>query len=226
MAKLTNDVVAWDEVDHVLLDMDGTLLDLRFDTGFWMQVVPRAYARAQERPLDDIMPTLRLAFDSQRGTLSWYNIDYWAKTLDLDVMSLQQQYREHIAWLDGAPAFLDALRASGKQATLVTNADRKTLTLKDEQTGLIAKLDAAVSSHDFGRPKEHPEFWPRFFAEHEMDPARVLFVDDTLTVLNAARAAGIGQVVAIAKPDSSGPVRDMGDFPAVEGVAALCAPAT
>lgn len=32
--------IAWQEVDTVLLDMDGTLLDLAFDNYFWQTLVP------------------------------------------------------------------------------------------------------------------------------------------------------------------------------------------
>ncbi len=32
--------VDWERVDTVLLDMDGTLLDLRFDNWFWGTLVP------------------------------------------------------------------------------------------------------------------------------------------------------------------------------------------
>ena len=37
-------MIAWEEVDTVLLDMDGTLLDLHFDTRFWLHHLPRRYA--------------------------------------------------------------------------------------------------------------------------------------------------------------------------------------
>lgn len=221
MTQLSNDAIDWSDIDNALLDMDGTLLDLNFDTVFWLQVVPQAYARAVQQPLGDIMPTLRLAFDSQRGTLNWYDIDYWTRTLNLDVMALQQKFKANIGWLDGAPEFLDALKAAGKHAMLVTNADRQTLGVKDGETGLLARLDDAVSSHDFGCPKEHPEFWDRFFDAHPMDRSRTLFVDDTLTVLHSARRAGIGHVVAIGQPDSTGPVRPMEDFITVKAVSEL-----
>lgn len=223
MTQLTNDLVAWPDIDNVLLDMDGTLLDLNFDTVFWLQVVPQAYARAAQQPLSDIMPTLRLAFESQRGRLNWYDVDYWTRTLKLDVMALQQEFKRHIGWLDGAEAFLDAVNAADKHVMLVTNADRKTLGVKDEQTGVIGKLDDAVSSHDFGCPKEHPEFWDRFFKAHPMDRERTLFVDDTLSVLASARNAGIEHVLAIAQPDSTAPARDMEDFLTVNGVGDLVA---
>lgn len=32
--------IAWQEVDTVLLDMDGTLTDLAFDNYFWQTLVP------------------------------------------------------------------------------------------------------------------------------------------------------------------------------------------
>ncbi len=42
--------IAWQEVDTVLLDMDGTLLDLAFDNYFWQKLVPETWARAGSQP--------------------------------------------------------------------------------------------------------------------------------------------------------------------------------
>lgn len=35
--------IAWQEVDTVLLDMDGTLLVLAFDNYFWQTLVPETW---------------------------------------------------------------------------------------------------------------------------------------------------------------------------------------
>lgn len=35
----------WNKINTVLLDMDGTLLDLNFDNHFWLEFVPQRYAR-------------------------------------------------------------------------------------------------------------------------------------------------------------------------------------
>ena len=34
----------WADIDTVLLDMDGTLLDLHFDNHFWLEHLPQRYA--------------------------------------------------------------------------------------------------------------------------------------------------------------------------------------
>ncbi|CAI2502987.1 GMP/IMP nucleotidase [Serratia proteamaculans] len=41
----------WREIDTVLLDMDGTLLDLEFDSHFWLSLVPQALSEQRAIPL-------------------------------------------------------------------------------------------------------------------------------------------------------------------------------
>ena len=42
--------VHWPSIDHVLLDMDGTVLDLAFDNYFWGEVVPARPGPARAKP--------------------------------------------------------------------------------------------------------------------------------------------------------------------------------
>jgi putative hydrolase of the HAD superfamily len=48
-----------------------------------------------------------------------------------------------------------------------------------------------------------------------------LFVDDSLPVLRAARAAGIGLIYAVHRPDTDAAPRMQQEFPFVDGVADL-----
>lgn len=41
-------IVNWEKIDTVLLDMDGTLLDLNFDNHFWNEFVPLKFAEKME----------------------------------------------------------------------------------------------------------------------------------------------------------------------------------
>jgi putative hydrolase of the HAD superfamily len=113
------------------------------------------------------------------------------------------------------------MHARGLDPVLVTNAHRGVLEIKMEQTGLGRYFRRIVSSHDFGAPKEHPEFWTQLQAELAFDPARSLFVDDSIAVLKAARAHGIGHIFAIARPDSTQHARTIEGFETVERVEEL-----
>ena len=49
-------MINWSDIDTVLLDMDGTLLDLHFDNYFWTRHVPEAYARKHQLPREASAP--------------------------------------------------------------------------------------------------------------------------------------------------------------------------
>lgn len=198
-----------DHIDTLLLDLDGTLLDLGFDTHFWLEVVPEYYGakRGLSGPValeKEILPRLRAA----EGTLNWYCLDYWSRMLDLDLSAIKSKHDERIAWLPGAQDFLRRHRAAGRRLVLATNSHPETLRIKDEKVGVRSFLDAMYSSHEFRAPKEHAEFWLRFQNAAGYDPARSAFVDDNPKVLAAARNAGISCVIAVTNPDSSRPPRE------------------
>jgi putative hydrolase of the HAD superfamily len=214
-------VVDWSRVDTVLLDMDGTVLDLNFDNRFWREYLPRHYAEARaisEAAAHDYLGPL---FMSWRGRLEWYCVDHWSRELGLDVAALKTRYTALIRLLPGVDGFLSAVRDSGRQLWLVTNAHPASLELKMASTRLGPSFDRILSSHAFGFPKEDARFWPRLVAGHPFDPARALMVDDSLPVLAAARAYGVGQVVAITHPDTQQPPREVEGFAAVRGLSAL-----
>jgi putative hydrolase of the HAD superfamily len=208
----------WEEIETVLLDMDGTLLDLRFDNYFWLEVLPERYAQRHELSVEAARASLAPRFVAKQGTLDWYCIDFWSRELSLDIAELKREVRSHVRFLPGAERFLQALHARDLDPVLVTNAHRDVLEIKAAQTGLQRYFRRVVSSHDFGVPKEHPEFWSQLQAQLAFDPARCLFVDDSIAVLSTARTHGIGHIFAIARPDSTQHLRRIDGFAAVERV--------
>ncbi len=126
----------------------------------------------------------------------------------------------------GAQGFLRRLREAGKRVVLLTNAHPKTLRIKDERTGVRRFLDAALSSHEFGAPKENPAFWEAVRRVEPFDRGRTLFVDDSPPVLNAARVAGVRWVYGVRFPSTARhggarEARDHASFPAVDAVSQL-----
>ena len=109
--------VDWSAIDTVLLDMDGTLLDLRFDNWFWQELIPSLYAAANGLALADTHALLTPKFIEVKGTLQWYCIDYWTRELKLDIGSIKREAQRHVSFLPGAEQFLSKLRVSGNSRT-------------------------------------------------------------------------------------------------------------
>ncbi|MGH8506190.1 MAG: GMP/IMP nucleotidase [Stenotrophobium sp.] len=218
---MPNAVIDWSAVELVLLDMDGTVLDLAYDNYFWGELLPQRYAQLHGLTLEQSRRELEPKFTAVQHTLPWYCTDYWSAQTGLNLAALKRETRHLIGPLAGSVEFLHAVRNSGRPIWLATNAHRDSWTLKLEHTGLATLFDRIVCSHDYGVPKEDPRFWHTLQARHPFAPARALFVDDSLPVLRAAREHGIGQVVAISHPDSQQPPREIEDFPAVPRLLSL-----
>ena len=206
----------WGAVDTVLLDMDGTLLDLHYDNHFWLDFIPGRYAQRHGLEPGEARRRLVERYDRVAGTMQWYCMDYWSRELELDIEQLKQEVAHLIAIRPGVERFLQAVRDSGRPCLLVTNAHRKSLKLKMQRTGLEPWFDALVCAHDYGYPKEHPSFWTRLQAEHPFDPQRTLLIDDSVSILRAARDYGIVHLRAIRRPDSRQAERDFDGFAALD----------
>lgn len=211
----------WDLYDTVLLDMDGTLLDLRFDNFFWQQLIPARYADLHGLPHAEAVAVLEPRFAAARGRLEWYCIDHWSRELGLDIAALKREAEDHIDFLPDVPEFLLAVRQLHKRVVLVTNAHQQTLAIKLRRTRLDEYLDAVYSSHDLGLPKEDRSFWQRLRGLEPFDPARTVLVDDSLPVLRSAHDYGLARVIAILRPDSSRPPAAAGEFHGVHSVTEL-----
>lgn len=190
----------WSSIDTVLLDMDGTLLDLHFDNYFWQTILPKQYSQLNSGKTS--FNDLSKMYADKAGTLDWYCVDFWSNTLAIDVMALKQDYRHLIAFRPGVIEFLEFLLEEKITPVLVTNAHRKALALKLNICPLNNWIPHIYSSHDFGLPKEHPDFWATFSQTYPFDKERSVFIDDNESVLNAAHSFGIKHLFSIEQPDS------------------------
>ena len=196
--------------------MDGTLLDLHFDNHFWLEHIPLRYGEREGLSKQAALEALTPRFRAVEGTLAWYSLDYWSRELDMDVVELKREVEHLIQVLPHAEEFLRKVRAAGKRLVLVTNAHAPVLEMKMQRTRLDAYFDNIVSSHDLGNPKETAPFWKSLQEAEPFDPARTLFADDSLPVLRAARDYGIKHLVAMRKPDSKRPAREIAEFSSIE----------
>jgi len=211
----------WSTIDWVLLDLDGTLLDLAFDNFIWLARVPEIYAERNGLSLAETHAELAPKFRRVEGTLEWYSIDYWSLQLDIDIAALHREEASRVAWLPGARSFLESVREQGKRLVLLTNSHPRILEIKAKQTRVLEYFDQAHTSHDFGAPKEDQVFWRKAREAVGFDPARSIFVDDSRAVLHAAIVAGIAQVYGVRRPDTSREPHKHEEFSAIDAVSEL-----
>ncbi len=208
-------MIEWENIDTVLLDMDGTLLDLNFDNHFWQEFVPLRYAQQNGLSVNQAKLYLDPLFKSMLGKLEWYCLDYWSEVLQLDIIALKQELAGLITVLPHVTEFLEIMQRSHRRLLLVTNAHQGSLDLKMEKTCLNRFFDAIYSSHQLGYAKEQRLFWDKLQQCEPFQTAHTLFVDDSLNVLQTARQFGIAYLVCIRQPDSKRPARENLAFPAI-----------
>ena len=208
-------MIDWNEIDTVLLDMDGTLLDLHFDNYFWLTHLPKRYAEAHDFSEAEALERLRHIFAEHEGTLNWYCLDFWSRTLEIDVRTLKEEVKHKIRVRPFAEEFLRQLHALDKRLVLITNAHPQSLDLKLQVTEIERWLHVVISSHEFKTPKEAREFWLLLQQREHFDPLRTLFIDDTVRILDSAHAFGIRHLLCMHQPDSQGQHRDIQAYPAI-----------
>lgn len=210
-----NPPISFKDIDFVLLDMDGTLLDKYFDDYFWEHLVPEKYAEKNNITFGKAKEELMKKYKHHEGTLNWTDIDFWSRELALDIPALKEQIRHLVEVHPNVEDFLKFLRRRGKKVFLVTNAHYKSIDIKFKKTGIGKYFDKVIASFDLGHPKESLEFWKKAEAVLHFSKDRSLFVDDTEEILHTAKKYGIKHVIHKAGGSSKAVKKASAHFPSI-----------
>ena len=211
----------WDSIDTVLLDMDGTLLDLHFDYYFWTQHLPEKYNQIQNGDIQQTTLYIANRLAEKQGQLEWYCTDYWSKQFGLNIIQAQAEVKHLIQERPQVIEFLESLGRKQKNRVLITNSDRPSIELKFANSAIEPLLDQVISSHDYRAAKEDQQFWYELQKNLDFDPATTLFIDDSESVLNAAHQFGIKHLLSIKQPISTQPREDISQFPMIDDFMSL-----
>ncbi|MCX8034137.1 MAG: HAD-IA family hydrolase [Thermodesulfovibrio sp.] len=183
--------IVFNEIETILLDMDGTILDKYYDDYFWEIYVPEKYSLKNGISFQEAQKILFSMYKAEEGTLNWTDIDFWSKKTGLDIFSLKREVEELISPHPDSEEFLKTISSDGKKIYLVTNAHNKVMELKLNKTGFYKYFNSCITSFDLGVPKENIKFWEKLRYTYEINLNNTLFIDDTEEVLYSAWLSGI-----------------------------------
>ncbi len=206
----------WEDIDTVLLDMDGTLLDKHFDDYFWEQYIPEHYSLLHDISVEEARQELLSRYRAVENTLDWTDLGYWSHELGLDIPELKMRINHLIGVHPYVIEFLEFCLANRKKLYLITNAHSSTLSIKLEKTSIGPWFDRIICAEEIGLAKENEQFWHRLEETLGFDKGRTLLADDTEKVLDAANSYGMGHLIFVARPSSRKQVRYSERYPSIE----------
>ena len=181
----------------ILSDLDGVILDLAYDKKFWELWLPEQVSRQTNKSIEEAKAEIMTEIDIQRGTLNFYDLNYWDDLLNVDCMQIFQEKEERCSYLAGSYEALQRLSTLKNPKYILTNGDPRIQEYKAETQNFLEFFDSIFYSMHVGYPKESKEFWALARHNLNLEFEDAIFIDDDLKVVTAAAKAGIKQVAWI-----------------------------
>lgn len=186
------------DIECLLIDMDGVILDNAYDNDFWQNQIPEVIADSKGIGFDDAKRLAIQIFNYKKNTKDWYDVDYWSNMLDIDIEAQKRSEKSfsRISLYDGVIDTLNVLKNKTKMI-LITNAHRKTLNIKLEKYNLTPYFDEMVCAHELNYVKEDIQLWYMLRSKYRLDYEKTLLVEDTINNINVGLSAGISGAIYV-----------------------------
>ena len=186
------------DIECLLIDMDGVILDNAYDNDFWQNQIPEVIADSKGIAFDDAKRLAIQIFNYKKNTKDWYDVDYWSNMLNIDIEAQKRSEKSfsRISLYDGVIDTLSVLKNKTKMV-LITNAHRKTLNIKLEKYNLTPYFDEMVCAHELNYVKEDIQLWYMLRSKYRLDYEKTLLVEDTINNINVGLSAGISGAIYV-----------------------------
>ena len=186
------------DIECLLIDMDGVILDNAYDNDFWQNQIPEVIADSKGIAFDAAKRLAIQIFNYKKNTKDWYDVDYWSNMLNIDIEAQKRSEKSfsRISLYDGVIDTLSVLKNKTKMI-LITNAHRKTLNIKLEKYNLTPYFDEMVCAHELHYVKEDIQLWYMLRSKYRLDYEKTLLVEDTINNINVGLSAGISGAIYV-----------------------------
>ena len=178
------------EVDAVIFDMDGTLLNT---LGAWKNSTSNFLrSRGIEPPenIDAEMAALSL-MDGARAIKKRFGFtESPEEILQMAIAPIRKFYEEDAMPKPGVPRVLQELKAQGIKLCVATASDRDFAEAALTRTGLMDYIDFIITCDEVGVGKQNPLVYETALKKLGTDRKRTLVVEDALHALQTAKKAG------------------------------------
>ncbi len=186
----------WQNIDAVIFDMDGTLVD---SMHYWV-TLPQDWFAARNLPVpEDLEVELGTLDLWQASTLLAEQYSPCGETTqqvyDEIQAKMDKHYAEDIPMWPGVKELLQALKAAGKPCCIATMTDRPQVETVLKTHGIGEFFDFVLTTPEVGIGKERPEIFLQAAERLGCAPKRILVVEDSRTAIRTALLAGFAVAV-------------------------------
>ena len=142
----------------ILSDLDGVILDLKYDIKFWQSWLPEHVANQTNQSIEETQAEIQAEINKQRGTLNFYNLSYWDDLLNVDCMQIIKENEEKCSYLEGSYEALLKLSTLKNPKHILTNGDPRVQEYKAHSQDFRRFFDSIFYSMHAGYPKEKRNF--------------------------------------------------------------------
>lgn len=196
-----------EQVQAVLFDMDGTLIDTEcYYRRCWPEALKAfGYQMTDEQAL--FMRSLGRPFAPEQLKL-WFGeeLDYWAVRDKRKSLMEEMIAREGIRIKPGAVELLEYLNSAGITAAVVTATDLERANRYLERLGLLKYFDRVISATQVKEGKPSPDIYEFACRELGLEPGACIAVEDSPNGVRSAFRAGCKVIMV---PDQTEPDEEL-----------------
>ncbi len=178
------------DIDGVIFDLDGTLLDSLTAWEHSGSNFVRSQGIEPPDTLDDELVALSL-LDGAKLLKTRYSLPQSPQEiLALTLRPIEAHYANDILPMPGVPALLARLKAQGVKMAVATASDRALAEVSLKRLGLRDYFEFIITCDEVGVGKSSPKIYEEALRRLGTAKARTLVAEDALHALQTAHAAG------------------------------------